>query len=84
MIEVTSSEFQRSIGIYQAKARKEPVVITNHGRKEWVMLDIDEYNRLKLRDRQAGTIEELTEQHYQEIMNGRGEAPPELDKLIED
>lgn len=84
MVEVTSREFQRAIGAYQAKARKEPVVITNHGRKELVMLDFDEYNRLKRRDRQVGTIQEITEEHYQDIVNGRGEAPADLDKLMID
>lgn len=60
------------------------MVITNHGRKELVVLDIEEYNRLKRRDREVGTIDELTEEQHQEIMKGRshGEAPPELDELM--
>lgn len=34
-------------------AQREPIVVTNHGREDLVVLSAHEYNRLKRRDRQA-------------------------------
>jgi hypothetical protein len=33
---------------------------------------------------EAGTIEDLTEEHSQQIASGQSEAPPELDELMKD
>jgi prevent-host-death family protein len=47
---VASSEFQTRAGLYLDQAGKAPVFITKHKRPSRVLLDIDEYNRLKARD----------------------------------
>ena len=47
MRRVTSTEFQQSVGACSDDAMREPVVITSHNRDRLVLLDINEYNRLK-------------------------------------
>ena len=47
---VASSEFQNRAGLYFERAAKSPVFITKHRRTVRVLLDIDEYERLKARD----------------------------------
>jgi len=47
---VASTEFQNRAGLYMDKAGKNPVFITRHNRRVRVLLDIDEYERLKARD----------------------------------
>lgn len=49
-IVVASTEFQNRAGLYMEQAAKTPVFITKHNRPNRVLLDIDEYNRLKSRD----------------------------------
>lgn len=61
MITVSSAEFQRDIGRYQDVALTEPVAITCNGRERIVMLSVDEYQRLKKRDRQVMGLEDFTE-----------------------
>ncbi|MGH8477547.1 MAG: type II toxin-antitoxin system Phd/YefM family antitoxin [Methylococcales bacterium] len=75
MITVTSAEFQRNFGRYQDVALTEPVAITRNGRECIVMLSVDEYQRLKRRDRQVLTLEDFTEADLEAIRGS--EAPPE-------
>ena len=59
---VASTEFQNRAGLYMEQAAKNPVFITKHRRPVRVLLDIDEYERLKARDtRRAYSVEELPE-----------------------
>ncbi len=53
MPQATSAEFQREFGRFRAIAQREPVIVTNHGREDLVILSADEYRRLKQSDRQA-------------------------------
>jgi prevent-host-death family protein len=58
---VTATEFQRKFGEFWEVSAKTPVFITKHDRPARVMLDEEEYRRLKdLDDRQALYVEELT------------------------
>ena len=50
---VTAAEFQRDFGRMRSVALREPVMVTNHGREDLVVLSAHEYDRLKRRDRQA-------------------------------
>jgi prevent-host-death family protein len=52
-ISVASTEFQNRAGLYMEQAGKNPVFITKHNRPNRVLLDIEEYNRLKARDTRA-------------------------------
>lgn len=75
MITVTSAEFQRHFGRYQDAALSEPVAITRNGRERIVMLSVDEYQRLKRRDRQVLGLEDFTEADLKAIR--AAEPPPE-------
>ncbi len=59
---VTSSQFQKEYGRYSSMAKREPVTVTNHGRDELVIVDAQEYERLRrLDDRVAIPVEALSE-----------------------
>ena len=56
---VTASEFQQAFGALSDKARREPVIITKHGRDSLVVMSAEEWERLKRRDRRVGLTAEL-------------------------
>jgi prevent-host-death family protein len=59
---VTASEFQKEYGRYASLARRQAVTITNHGRAELVVLDAEEYERLRRLDsRMVMPVEALSE-----------------------
>ena len=47
MAQTTSLEFQRKFGEFQHKAQREPVEITKHGRREYVLMSADHYDWLQ-------------------------------------
>jgi prevent-host-death family protein len=47
MPRTTALEFQRKFGQFQHEARREPVEITRHGRRELVLISADHYDWLK-------------------------------------
>lgn len=49
-ISVSATEFQTRAGLYIEKSGKAPVFITRHRRPARVLIDIEEYERLKARD----------------------------------
>jgi prevent-host-death family protein len=67
MITVTAVEFQRHFGRYQDVALTEPIAITRNGRERIVILSVDEYHRLKKRDRQVMALEDFTESDLEAI-----------------
>ncbi len=46
MAQTTAVEFQRKFGEFQHEARREPVEITRHGRRELVLMSADHYDWL--------------------------------------
>lgn len=64
---VPASEFQRNIGTYQDRALTEPVFVTRNGRERTVLLSVEEYRRLRRRDREALAVEQLSEADLQSI-----------------
>jgi len=46
MLQTTAVEFQRNFGEFQHQARREPVEITRHGRRELVLMSADHYDWL--------------------------------------
>jgi len=66
-VSISSAEFQRAFGRYREAALKAPVTITNHGRDSLVLMAVDEYQRLKARDRVAMRIEDLDEETFRAI-----------------
>jgi PHD/YefM family antitoxin component YafN of YafNO toxin-antitoxin module len=73
MIKVSSGELQRKIGYFQDMALVEPVTITNNGRERLVMMSVDEYRRLKRRDREVMGLDDFTEADLEAI---RDAEPP--------
>lgn len=49
-VTISSTEFQRNVGLYTDKAIQEPLIITTHGRARLALLSIEDYNRLKMLD----------------------------------
>ncbi len=64
---VSASEFQQAFGALSDKARREPVVITKHGRDSLVVMSAEEWRRLKRRDRQVGLTTELPEEWVEAV-----------------
>ena len=50
---VTTADFVKSFGQLSDKALTEPLTITKNGRDRLVVMSVDEYARLKRRDRQV-------------------------------
>ena len=46
MARTTAVEFQRKLGDFQHQARREPIEITRHGRRELVLMSADHYDWL--------------------------------------
>lgn len=61
MVKVSAAEFQRNIGRYQDLALTQPVAVTRNGRERTVMISIEEYRRLKRRDRQVLNLDDFTD-----------------------
>jgi PHD/YefM family antitoxin component YafN of YafNO toxin-antitoxin module len=64
---VTSAEFIKNYGQLADKAVSEPVTITRDGHDRLVVLSIDEYARLKRRDRRVLALEEFTDDEIAQI-----------------
>ena len=83
-LSVTSAEFQKAFGRYREAALRAPVTITNHGRDSLILMGVDEYQRLKSRDRVALRVEDLTDAEFtaiteQELPQSLAEFDHELD-----
>jgi len=61
MLTVDSKAFSKNFGLYRQKALVEPVAVSNYGRPSVVVLNDEEYTRLKKLDRQAKSIEEISD-----------------------
>jgi prevent-host-death family protein len=71
MSTVSSAEFQRNLGLYQDKALAEPVTITKNGRDRLVLLSVEEYQRLKRRDRRVFRTSELPDEWFEAVKNAK-------------
>jgi prevent-host-death family protein len=58
MTQTTAMEFQRKFGEFQHQARREPVEITRHGRRELVLMSADHYDWLIAASRRAHRTED--------------------------
>jgi len=74
-LSITSAQFQKGFGRYREAALKEPVTITNHGRDSLVLMAVDEYRRLKRRERRVMGLEDFSEADLAAIEAAR--LPPE-------
>ena len=46
MVQTSALEFQRKFGEFQHEAQREPVEITRHGRREFVLMSAEQYDWL--------------------------------------
>lgn len=60
MSQTTAVEFQRNFGEIQHQARREPVEITRHGRREFVLMSADHYDWLVAAARRSHRTTEAT------------------------
>lgn len=79
---VTSAEFQENVDLYEDKALAEPVTITKNGRERLVLLSVEEYQRLKRRDRRVFAAEDLTPDQIAALE--KAEVPPGHEHLNEE
>ena len=79
---VTASQFQQAFGTLSDLARREPVVITKHGRDSLVMMAAEEWERLKRRDRRVGSAGELPAEWLEAVREAK--VPDDLAYLDEE
>ena len=80
----TASEFRKAFGAFSAKALREPLTITRHGRPRLVIMAAEDFERLKPRDRKVGLTEDLSDEWAEAVRKAR--VPHEyahLDELME-
>jgi len=80
MIKVSAAEFQRNIGKYQDAALTQPVVVARNGRERTVMISVDEYRRLKRRDRRVMGLEDFSDEDIAALEETRA---PEASKAFD-
>ena len=73
-IRVSASEFQREVVRYQDVALQRPVAVFTDGRDRTVLLSIEEYERLKRRDREVLTLDDFTDADLAALETSRPEA----------
>ena len=71
MTRVTASEFQQAFGMLSDKARRQAVVITKHGRDSLVVIPVEEWERLKRRDRRVGLTADLPAEWLNAVRNAK-------------
>jgi len=79
---VTTAEFIKGYGALADKALHEPLTITKNGRDRLVLLSVEEYDRLKRRDRRVVAVGDLTEEEVALI--AASEVPAEYAYLDEE
>lgn len=83
MTQTTALEFQRNFGEFQHKARREPVEITRHGRRELVLMSADHYDWLTAAARRTAQTADAPSVIVEAVR--RAEMDPEhahLDELL--
>ncbi|OHC83673.1 MAG: prevent-host-death protein [Rhodospirillales bacterium RIFCSPLOWO2_12_FULL_67_15] len=81
MAHTTAVEFQRKFGEFQHRARREPVEITRHGRRELVLMSADHYDWLTAAARRTYRTGEAVPVVVEAV--AQAEMDPELARLDE-
>ncbi|MDR3440890.1 type II toxin-antitoxin system Phd/YefM family antitoxin [Telmatospirillum sp.] len=85
MLRFGSYDLQRKVAEVQEAALREPVAISYHGRDRLVMMPIDEFERLKRRDKMVISMEEIPEEFIQAMSEPYYDAEQAaLDHLMEE
>jgi hypothetical protein len=61
IVRISASTFGKEVGRYQDIALMHPVIVSRNGRDRTVMISVEEYRRLKRRDRQVLGLGDFTE-----------------------
>jgi prevent-host-death family protein len=83
MAQATALEFQRRFGDFQHQAQREPVEITRHGRREFVLMSADHYDWLTAAAKRTHRTSEIPDVVLEAIT--RAEMDPKhaaLDELL--
>lgn len=82
---ISATDFKNRVGRYIDQAAKAPIYITRHDRPVRVLVDIDEYERLRSYDtREVFYPYELSDELKVELAKGDlGDRSPELDHLMD-
>jgi len=81
MLKVSSAEFHKHLGRYQDLALRQAVAITHNGRDRTVLISVEEYQRLKRRDREVLTLDDFTDADIAALEATRA---PEASKAFDD
>ena len=83
MVRATALEIQRKFGEYQSHAQREPVEITRHGRREWVLLSADHYDWLTASAKRVQTTQDAAAIVVEAVRKSEMDnAYAELDELL--
>jgi PHD/YefM family antitoxin component YafN of YafNO toxin-antitoxin module len=66
-----AADVQRNFSLWQDRALIKPIGITRNGRPRLVMMAIEEYQRLKRRDRRVLGLEDFTDEDLAAIANAK-------------
>lgn len=81
---ISALEFQRKFGEFQHQAQREPVKITRHGRREFVLMSAEQYDWLTAAAKRSHRTADATSVVVDAV--ARAEMDPEhtaLDDLLE-
>ena len=85
LLEVSAKEVASKFGFYTDEAMLHPVGIQRHGTTRVVMLSLNEYERLKRRDRQVIRVEDLDDETLDAILSAEpSERSKALNYLMDD
>jgi len=68
-LDTDATDFAKRNGFFQDEAIRKPIVVSKHGRPKTVLIAYDEFVRLRERDRQAYTLDDLPEDVAQAILD---------------
>lgn len=71
MVTTTAVEFRRKVGEFQHRARSEPVEITRHGRREFVLMSAEHYDWLVASVKRSHRTEDLPETIIEAVRRAR-------------
>jgi prevent-host-death family protein len=78
-MKVTTAELVRNFGALADRALTDPLTITKNGRERLVLLSVEEFTRLKQRDRRAVRPEDFSDRELDLI--AKAEVPAEYSYL---
>jgi prevent-host-death family protein len=83
MVTISAQEFQRHVGEFQHRAQKEPVEITRHGRREFVLMSAEQYDWMRAAMKRSHRTVDLPETIIEAVRRSKMDARHNhLNKLL--